>query len=90
MIDQSLDSLIEQRLKQELKAVLVQIKDRSAAHQQHQESKGGGHFSITISSPLFENKPLIERHRLVYATLADLIKSNQIHALSINALVPSA
>ncbi|VAW89004.1 hypothetical protein MNBD_GAMMA18-2195, partial [hydrothermal vent metagenome] len=32
-------------------------------------------------------KPLIQRHRMIHATLAELIESD-IHALSINARAP--
>ena len=43
----------------------------------------GGHFALRIVSSAFAGKTLIQRHRLVYAALADLMH-NDIHALSIS------
>ena len=46
------------------------------------------HFEATIISQSFENKSLIERHKMVYASLGDKIKQ-EIHAISITALTPN-
>ena len=45
------------------------------------------HFEATIISQSFENKSLIERHKMVYASLGDKMKQ-EIHALAITALTP--
>lgn len=45
----------------------------------------GGHYRLTIVSDAFAGKSLVQRHRLVYETLDDLLKQNEIHALSIKA-----
>lgn len=42
----------------------------------------GGHFAVRVVSSAFAGKTLIQRHRLIYAALADLMR-NDIHALSI-------
>ena len=60
------------------------IRDDSAQHAGHTGNTGGGHFHIVITSALFNGKNLVTRHRLIYATLQDLIP-HQIHALSIDA-----
>jgi BolA protein len=66
----------------------IDIFDDSAAHAGHAgAASGGGHFDVTIVSAIFEGKKSLERHRMVYQPLADLIPS-QIHALSIRALTP--
>ena len=46
---------------------------------------GAGHFAVRISSPLFQNKPLVECHRLVYAALGDTMHK-EIHALRIEII----
>jgi len=45
------------------------------------------HFEATVISESFENKSLIERHKMIYASLGDKMKQ-EIHALSIIALTP--
>lgn len=42
----------------------------------------GGHFAVRVVSTAFAGKTLIQRHRLIYAALADLMRGD-IHALSI-------
>ncbi len=67
--------------------------DDSASHRghagahSHTERTGnvdGTHFELTIVSAEFTNKPLVARHRMIYETLDDLMKT-QIHALKIDA-----
>lgn len=66
----------------------IEIFDDSAAHAGHAgAASGGGHFDVTIVSAIFAGKKSLERHRMVYKPLADLIPK-QIHALSIRALTP--
>ncbi len=66
----------------------IDIFDDSAAHAGHAgAASGGGHFDVTIVSAIFEGEKSLERHRMVYQPLADLIPC-QIHALSIRALAP--
>ncbi|HET6546489.1 MAG TPA: BolA/IbaG family iron-sulfur metabolism protein [Rhodanobacteraceae bacterium] len=47
----------------------------------------GVHFEATVVSPVFAGKLPLARHRLVYATLGDLM-GGAIHALSLRALTP--
>ena len=47
------------------------------------------HFTATVISPSFENLSLIERHKMIYASLGDNMKQ-AIHALSIDARTPDA
>jgi len=65
----------------------LEIRDDSALHQGHKGNNGGGHYSVTIESSLFNGKSTIIRHRLVYQAVGDLIPA-RVHALSINALAP--
>jgi len=63
----------------------LDIRDDSAKHAGHKSAQGGGHYQVTIVSDAFAGKSLVERHRLVHQLLDDLIRSNEIHALSIKA-----
>ncbi|HQU14933.1 MAG: BolA family transcriptional regulator [Chromatiales bacterium 21-64-14] len=47
----------------------------------------GSHFEALIVSESFSGKPLLERHRMVYSTLGDRMRS-EIHALSMRTLTP--
>ena len=80
--------MLRKRLTQALQPVELDIIDESAKHAGHAgAASGGGHFIVTIVSPVFENKTLIQRHRLVYDAVGDIMHS-EIHALSIQARTP--
>ncbi len=78
---------IEDRLRQTLSPVHMELMDASAAHAGHAQAGGAGHFYLTIVSAAFAGKNLIQRHQMVYQALADLMQS-EIHALSIRAYTP--
>jgi BolA protein len=81
-------AMIRERLTRELQPVALEIIDESAKHAGHAgAASGGGHYIVTIVSPVFENKTLIQRHRLVYDAVGDMMHS-EIHALSIQAKTP--
>ena len=45
------------------------------------QTGGGDHFELTILSPAFRGKTLMEQHQMVHASLTSL--RDQIHALTI-------
>lgn len=64
------------------------VKDQSHLHAGHAGAKEGkGHFDVRIVSKAFAGKSLIQRHRLVYDALGDLMET-EIHALKIQAKTP--
>ena len=66
----------------------LDIVDDSAAHLGHAGARDGkGHFNIVIVSAQFQGKSLIQRHRMVYKALSELLKTD-IHALAIKAYTP--
>lgn len=68
---------------------VCELIDESAQHAGHTgAASGGGHYRLHIISSLFEGQNRINRHRLVYDCLRDLMRS-EIHALAITALAPS-
>jgi len=81
-------AMIRERLTRALQPLELEIIDESAKHAGHAgAASGGGHFIVSIVSPVFEDKTLIQRHRLVYDAVGDIMHS-EIHALSINAKTP--
>ncbi len=74
---------IRNRLIETLAAQSVEIRDDSYLHAGHAgAASGGGHFAVTIISDKFKGHSLIERHRMVYSALDDMMQRD-IHALSI-------
>ncbi len=81
-------TMIRERLTRELDPVELEIIDESAKHAGHAgAASGGGHFIVQIVASAFEGKSLIQRHRLVYDAMDELMQS-EIHALSIQAKTP--
>ena len=69
-----------------------QIKNLIAANLacQHISLDGDGrHWFSTIVSAEFEGKRAIARHQMVYATLGEKMKTDEVHALSIKASTPA-
>jgi len=80
--------LIKEKLTTALAPTHLDIIDESHKHAGHAGAQaGGGHFIVTIVSPQFTEKSLIERHRMVYDAIGELMNT-AIHALSINAQTP--
>ena len=65
----------------------LDIIDEGHLHIGHEGAKKGGHFKVIIVSDQFKSKTLIERHRLVYNAMGELMET-EIHALSITAKTP--
>ena len=66
-----------------------QLQHESALHAGHAgAASGGGHYRLRIISTKFEKLGRIQRHRLVYDCLDDMMQK-EIHALAITALAPS-
>lgn len=78
-------SAIRQQLTQQLTPTLLEIIDQSDRHKGHAGAKHGGHFKIKIAAPCFQDKSMIESHRLIYTALSNLMQTD-IHALSIEII----
>jgi BolA protein len=81
---------IRERLKTALAPSRLELLDQSAQHVGHAGSRpeGESHFQLTVVAPAFEGKSRIERQRMVFGALRDLMRTD-IHALSITALTPA-
>ena len=64
----------------------LEILDEGHLHIGH-AGEGSGHFRVRVVSAAFAGKSAIQRHRLVYAAVNDLI-GHGIHALAIEARAP--
>ena len=67
----------------------VELIDDSEAHRGHggHNPAGESHFTLRIESAAFAGKSRVERQRLVYHALGDLL-DQRVHALSIRATAP--
>lgn len=82
-------SIIEERLRGTFDPTHLEIADESDRHAGHAGAAGGGgHYRVIVVAAVFEGRSRIERHRLVYDLLGDLMPG-MIHALSLQALSPS-
>lgn len=63
---------------------------RAGLNCEHLAVEGDGrHWYATIVSTEFDGKRLLARQRLVYATLGDRIKTDEVHALSMKTFTPA-
>jgi BolA family transcriptional regulator, general stress-responsive regulator len=66
----------------------LEIIDESHKHAGHAGARdGGGHYLLNIVSEQFSGKNTVERHRMIYFALGELMK-REIHALTIRARTP--
>lgn len=79
---------IREALITELAPNEIDVIDESHKHIGHAGARSGlGHFAVVIHSARFAGCSLLERHRLVYDALGDMMRTD-IHAVSIRALAP--
>ncbi|WP_411839527.1 BolA family protein [Paracoccus sp. ME4] len=66
-----------------LEPTALQVLDESESHRGHSGFREGGesHFRVIMASPAFAGLSRIQRHRLVHATLGDIVP--RIHALAL-------
>lgn len=82
---------LEQRLRDKLQPITLEVIDESYKHNGHAGANGtgfGSHFRVRITSHLFTGKSPVLRHRLVYDALQDFMDQG-LHALAIEAQAPA-
>lgn len=63
---------------------------RAGLNCEHLAVEGDGrHWYATIVSADFDGKRLLARQRLVYATMGERIKTDEVHALSMKTFTPA-
>ena len=77
------------RLNSALSPTFIDLIDDSEQHRGHggYNPAGESHFTLVIQSPAFAGKSRVQRQRMVYSALAELMES-RVHALSIRATAP--
>ncbi len=80
----SMKEKIEQKLRESLDPISLEVINESHLHQGHAGDDGTGesHFKLKIVSPKFKGLNRVGRHKIVYQTLGDIMK--EIHALSLD------
>jgi BolA protein len=80
---------LRERLEERFAPSVLAIEDESHLHAGHAGAAGGqSHFRIRIVAEAFRDHSPVARHRLVYAAVDDLLKTD-IHALAIEASAPA-
>jgi stress-induced morphogen len=69
---------IERRIVGALPGARVRVADTTG---------GGDHFRVIVVAPQFDQRSLVERHRMVYAPLRDLI-GGPLHAIGLETFTP--
>lgn len=74
------------RLNSALSPTCIELVDESEQHRGHggYNPMGESHFALRIESEQFAGKSRLERQRMIYAALGDLMHE-RVHALSIRA-----
>jgi BolA family transcriptional regulator, general stress-responsive regulator len=77
------------RLNSALSPTSIELIDDSEQHRGHggYNPAGESHFTLRIESPGFEGKNRVQRQRMIFAALGDLMDA-RVHALSIRATAP--
>ncbi len=79
---------IRAHLKAEFAPDELEIQDESHLHAGHAGAKDGkGHFHVRIVSERFTGTRPIERHRMIFQALEEMMQTD-IHALSVTAAAP--
>ncbi len=78
-LEMLLTAQIEEKIKQSLKTVLVEVIDL----------RGGDHIQAIVVSSEFEGKTLVEQHKIIYDIFSNEMKSNEIHALTLKTYSPT-
>lgn len=81
--------MIRERLVAALDTDDISVLDEGHKHIGHAGAKTGlGHFAVTARSARFDGLSMLERHRLIYECMGELMQTD-IHALSIRATASS-
>ena len=77
------------RLNSALSPTFIRLTDDSEKHRGHggYNPSGESHFSLEVESAAFAGKSRVERQRMIYKALGELMKE-RVHALSIRATAP--
>ena len=84
-VQMNIEIEIKNRILNKIELEYFEVKDFTGRHLNHKLHEGGFHLETTIVSNNFKDKSLIERHRMIYDAMGELMK-HEIHALSMKTL----
>jgi stress-induced morphogen len=73
-------SEIQQRIEAHIAGAVAEVRDYTGT---------GDHFEVRVVASAFEGKPLVERHKMIYAALGAAVDGRNIHALALQTLTPA-
>jgi BolA family transcriptional regulator, general stress-responsive regulator len=79
---------LQEVLQHALQPSALDVQDDSHLHAGHAGAREGRHFTVRVTSEVFEGLTRVARHRLVYDAARTLIAEG-IHALAIVARTPT-
>ena len=82
----SVQSSIEAKLADSLSPSYLDVVNESANHNVPEGSES--HFKVVLVSELFEGRPMLARHRMVYGALSQEL-SGPVHALALHTYTPA-
>ncbi len=71
---------IQKRIEEALPGARAEVRDYTGT---------GDHFEVRVVASVFEGKPLVDRHKMVYAALGEAVDGRTIHALALKTLTPA-
>jgi len=81
----AIEQEMKKRLHSQLKLEHFEVKDFTGRHLNHEQHNGGFHLEALIVSDSFLDISLINRHKIVYKAMDELM-NHEIHALSMKTL----
>jgi BolA protein len=84
MAAMNMQAKIEQKLQTSFQPIHMEVVNETHMHNVPEDADS--HFKVTIVSEQFNDLPLIKRHRMVNAALAEELK--KIHALALHTYTP--
>jgi|TARA_B110000908_G_C10263125_1_gene460901 BolA protein len=82
----ALHQVIQDKLNNHLVPSFLTIENESHKHSVPVDSET--HFKVVVVSGCFENKPLVQRHQIIYGLLAHELQSG-LHALALHTYTPA-
>lgn len=80
---------IKTKLDAAFSTIMLEVKDESHLHAGHQnfDGSGGTHFRVIMTTPEFEGKTRLQRHRAINEALAEELATT-VHALALELTAP--